>query len=140
MIAYTFRTYPYIDQLKEIFDEVFIFGVLRSDFKAFSERIVAEEPQIIIGIADTTRFSRIEPITVNRFNKGVIQTEGQQELGLHIPVALTGLMPLAKQPTTTFCNWTMYKLQSFIEDSNLNTRLSFLHVNHRDIESLRGLL
>jgi hypothetical protein len=138
MLIYTFRTYPHIEKLKEIFPNVFVFGSLKKDMKVF-EQLILNSREDILGIAHTNSQSRIETTTVNRFNRGKLEKSGPDELKLYINSQLKDIK-LAQRPTTAFCNWTMYKTQSFIDLHELNNNFSFVHLNPKDISKLSILL
>src|ERR1700759_4649430 len=116
MLIYTFRTFPRLEQLP---DKTFVFPKLKEDLETLKQRLVDEQPEYIVGIAASTGLSRIEPTTVNQFNKGKISKEGPDSFNLFVPEA-SPFKP-ASRPTHSFCNWTMYKLQEFITNSGLKT-------------------
>lgn len=134
MLIYTFRTFPHITQLEATFSDVFIFAKLKDDWTAFAD-LLAQNPEQVIGIALTKGPSREEPIAINKFNHGKVIRDGKDQLGLYTP----GIFPLAKKPTHTFCNWTMYHVQHYIHQHALQTSLSFIHVNTDDLALLDEL-
>jgi len=136
-LVYTFRAYPHIEKLKEIFPDVFIFGNLKEDMKEF-EQLLIKNQDGILGIANTKNQSRIEAVAVNKFNKGKLDKYGIDEIRLYIDPRLKRIK-LAKRPTSTFCNWTMYKIQSFIDSQHLSNNFSFVHLNSRDFNELKLL-
>lgn len=125
MILYTFRTNKHTKKFKDIF----IFGKLKEDFKSFTELIQKKNPKLIIGLAEVKAKTRIESIAVNRFGKtGIINKAGKKLYKLHVPKDLP--FPISKKPTTSFCNWTMYKI------SELGIPVTFIHFNVMDIKSV----
>lgn len=140
MIIYTFRNYPHLDKLKEISSDVFVFSELKRDFVSFTKLIVNGNANVIIGIANTKYHSRLEPVAINRFNNGKLRRNGADELELFVPNELKSDFVLAKIPSNSFCNWTMYNIQSFINDNNLSCKLTFIHHNKKDINKLIPIL
>lgn len=137
MLVYTFRTYPYIDELKGIFPDLFIFGSLKEDMKTF-EQLLKYTQRGVLGVADTKRHSRIETIAINKFNNGKLEKSGPNELRLYADPRLGGIT-LAQKPTSTFCNWTMYKIQAFIDSQNIDSKFTFIHINVKDLDRLNAL-
>jgi hypothetical protein len=131
MLVYTFRTNPFKDKLKEIFPDIFIFDKLNEDFKIFSNKILKEKPDKILGIAKSD-ISQSETKTINQFNNKKIDKNGRENYNL----TPWSNFDISKKPTTSFCNWTMYKIAKFIEDNNLNTKLSFVHLSKKDLDKL----
>lgn len=131
MLIYTFRTFPHITQLEATFSDVFIFAKLKDDWTAFAD-LLAQNPEQVIGIALTKGPSREEPIAINKFNHGKVIRGGADQLRLHIP----DIFPVAQKPTHTFCNWTMYRTQNYINQRNLQTKFSFIHINKNDLGML----
>ena len=138
ILAYTFRTFPEIERLKDIFPNVFIFGKLKQDLKLFKEEILKEKPDLILGIAIIKKESQIESKTVNKFNNYSISKNGCESYELFIPDNLSDFN-INKGTTTSFCNWTMYKISELVNENNFNTNLSFVHLNSSDIAKLKVL-
>lgn len=133
-LIYTFRTFPFKDKIPVLF----IFGKLKEDFEIFSNLILNEKPEIIIGIAKNESFSCFEKQTINRFNKDKkISKHGKEFFELYIP---TDSFAFSNKATDSFCNWTCYKIKEFIENNNLNIKLSFIHINEKDLDKLNKLL
>lgn len=137
VFIYTFSSFPYIEQLSKLSDEVFVFSnKLREDLTVLKEQLEDEQPTHILGIAMYRGKSRYEPITVNHFHKGVVIKGQPEQLSLYVPDAAHRLFSVAKRPSNTFCNWTMYHIQTHINEQGYNTKLSFLHLNPKDINIL----
>ncbi|MET1033199.1 MAG: hypothetical protein ABWX94_01750 [Candidatus Saccharimonadales bacterium] len=134
MVIYTFRTFPHIDELRGKFGDVFVFSELKRDLAVF-ETILEKNPDQVIGIALIKGSSRQEPIAINRFNKGKILAHGEDDLELTI----LDNFPIAQTPTHSFCNWTMYRIQSFIDERGLSVKFSFIHINKNDLALLDNL-
>jgi hypothetical protein len=131
MLIYTFRTFPYISELEENFRELFVFSKLKEDWVSF-EKLLSEQPDKVLGVAQTDGPSREEPIAINRFNLGTVIRGGVERLELHT----SGILPPAQKPTHTFCNWTMYHTQNYINQHNPQTKFSFIHINKNDLNLL----
>lgn len=140
VLAYTFRTFPALAELQEMFNsEVFIFGKLRDDLVAFKQLIDSTQPDIIFGTATAGR-SRFEPIASNRFGRnGSVIANGPSVLPLATPYVIPKGFSLAAAPTHTFCNWTMYQIQTYLQANHPNTRLVFAHTRLQDIKLLRNV-
>lgn len=134
MIVYTFRTFPYVDELKDIFGDVFVFSSLKKDFAEFID-LIKEREEDVLGVALTQGATRQEPVAINRFNTGKISKLGKDTLSL----TLLDDIPVAIEPTHTFCNWTMYKIQECLNQQDVSSHFSFVHVNKNDLELLADL-
>lgn len=132
---YTFRGFPWKEQLEEEYPSLFIFGKLKEDFEKFCEEVKIKQPVCIIGVAKGRR-SIWEGLAINKFNSGKLVKDGKEFYDLYIPDKTT--FPINQTPWTTFCNWTAYKIQHFLAENNLNTKLSFLHIREKDLQELRG--
>jgi hypothetical protein len=134
-LIYTFRTFRH----KDVIDKPFIFGNLKKDLASLQDLLIVQRPKYIIGVANTNSFSRIEPVAVNIFSKNKkVSKDGPDEFRLFIPK----FAPFATSDkyTTSFCNWTMYKIARFIDSNGLDTKLIFVHVNSDDIGGLLGFI
>lgn len=136
ILVYTFRTFPWINQLKEDFPEVFVFGKLNEDFEKFCEEVKNKKPEYILGIAKS-RKSKLESKAVNCFNNKKIIKNGVEQYELFAPEIVESLFPINSTPKTTFCNWTMYKSSDFLAKNFSNTKLLFIHLIKRDLDKLK---
>jgi len=134
-MIYTFRTNPFKSKLIENFPNSFVFGKLNEDFQKFSQLIEKEKPSLVLGIAASNSLSRFEPKTINQFNGNKkIVPMGIKELPLFVP--LNAPLEISKISRDSFCNWSMYKIANFIRENELNTNLSFAHVNEKDVDNI----
>jgi hypothetical protein len=133
LLLYTFRTNPFNERLEERFPGLFVFGKLNEDFEEFSRRIIEGKPNLIVGCAKSNK-SCFEKITVNQFNKGKIIKNGNKIFELLVPSS--GLFKPSLRPATSFCNWTMYKISCLISESNLDSKLCFIHFKKEDYPNL----
>lgn len=51
MLAYTFRTFPNLHSLKDVFPDMHIFGPLKESLTSFRAVILAVQPEFILGVA-----------------------------------------------------------------------------------------
>jgi hypothetical protein len=133
VLLYTFRTNPFKEDLKERFPGLFVFGKLNEDFDDFRKRIYKERPKLIIGCAKSDR-SCFEMKSINRFNDGTIIKNGKVSFGLFVPSI--DAFDASLKPTTSFCNWTMYKISDMISKDKLDSKLSFIHFRDEDYPKL----
>lgn len=139
-MIYTFRTFPAIDQLRKLDNDVFVFAKLKEDLARLEEILVTQKPDYILGVAITKGPSRLEPMAVNQFNHGKVMHGGPDALKLYVPPSLPTGFIIAKKPTHSFCNWTMFRAQSLIIQKGLQTKFVFLHLNPADAARLSVLL
>ncbi|MBI2102319.1 hypothetical protein HYT55_00635 [Candidatus Woesearchaeota archaeon] len=142
ILAYTFRTFPYPEELRKEVDSLFIFGKLKEDVQRFSKLIFEQKPTMIIGVASThSGHSLFEPKAVNRFNRtGIVIKEGEEELLLNVPDLQSTTFRVSRKPSSTFCNYTMYRIKSFLEREKLTIPFAFTHVKREDIKRLKEIL
>lgn len=134
-LIYTFRSYPHTSALQS----AFIFGPLNQDFERLKDEIYARKPKYIIGIARTTDCSRIEPVTVNKFGKQKkIIVGGPDSYNLFLPSQ--DKFKTSDRFTTSFCNWTMYRISNFIEINKINSKVVFIHLNDTDLPLLNDFI
>ena len=130
-IAYTFRTSPSQNELKQIFPDIFILGKIKQDLDKLFNKILATSPKLIIGLADSKTHSKIESLTINKFNKKKIDKNGKEGYLLDLSDNLD--FNLSKKSSSSFCNYSMYKIKQFLEINNLNIPFMFFHINNKDI-------
>ncbi len=134
-MIYTFRTVPYLDELLKFDDEIFVFKSLKSDFENFKIKSLSKKPKHILGIGNTKKESQLESKAVNIFNKSKqIEKRGKEEYNLF---TFESVFSVNNRYTTSFCNWTTYKISSFIEEKKIDTKVSFLHLNKSDFNNLK---
>lgn len=138
MVVYTFRTFASKHELENIFGQVFVFSKLKEDLATMKRLLLLQKPPYILGIASTKGYSRLERYAVNKFNNKSLQINGPDKLYLHIPPNKKSLFHVSEKPTHSFCNWTMYHLQTFILQAGLDTKLIFVHVSVHDLGRLES--
>jgi pyrrolidone-carboxylate peptidase len=129
---YTFRTFPLIEELKRAYPRLIILGELNKDIKLIKDEIIETKSAVVVGIAKSNGGSVLESIAINRFNKMRISKLGPEKFDLFIPEQ--PVFKKSNKPTSSFCNWSMYKILQFVKEKNLNCRLIFIHVNLSDFE------
>ncbi len=142
LLVYTFRTFPYAEELEREFGEIFVLGKLKEDLERFKKLILQEKPTIILGVASSNLDqSYFEAKTVNRFNKNKkITKEGKLELSLFIPQIKETAFKISSKTTSSFCNYSMYRIKSFLEQEKLTIPFLFVHLTKRDIKKLKEIL
>lgn len=137
VLFYTFKSFPFKDVLPS---NTFILGKLSSDIKDFQQTILKSQPELIIGVGAVRDFSRFERIAVNRFNNGSVSKYSKEQFDLAFPEKGFDSIRLSYEPTKSFCNWSAFKLAEFIQENNLNSKLSFVHINRKDRTKLLKLI
>ena len=67
-LIYTFKTFPYKDDLS--FIEFSVFGKLNDDIENFCHKILVTKPDRILGLAKSTKkYSTIEKYSINEFHR-----------------------------------------------------------------------
>lgn len=114
---------------------MFVFDQIKKDWEVFRKQILTKKPDLILGVAKGGKYSRIEPIAINKFGKlGRVEKDGPEEVKLWIPEG--NMMKVSQEPSRSFCNWTMYKIARLIETEKLPTRLSFTHLGKDGLKQL----
>jgi len=129
IFCYSFRTYPQLERLTCIYDDVFVFGALNQDFVRARQIILGTKPKLILGFATPGKSEpRIEPIAINQFNRTKkIVTSGPSQYNLFIPELVD--ISIASKPTDSFCNWTAYKIAHLVSTHGLKTKVTFVHTD-----------
>ena len=133
-IAYTFRTYPNINLLKKEFPHLFILDKLKKDTESFCDHLLEVKPDFVIGVAASKTESVFEPITVNNIHGHKIIATAPEKLPLHD--LNHPIFPASFKPSSSFCNYSMFKIQSFINQNRLPSKLIFVHLTPEDIPRL----
>ncbi|MEK7184703.1 MAG: hypothetical protein AAB683_01020 [Patescibacteria group bacterium] len=138
IVFYSFRTNKVLKEFQENGIPVFVFGSLKKDFELFSEILKKEKPDRVLGLAAISGKSRSEAVTINRFGRiGKVSKDGKDSYVLE---NIGGKeFRTSKTPTTSFCNWTIYRTREFIEKNGLKSQVSFIHFNQADTKRLTTL-
>jgi len=140
MLCYTFRTNKLIiNQFGS--DQIFVFDKLKKDYDEFTKIILEKKPDYIVGMAinNNLKQSQFEKIVLNKFNnKKVSKYNLKNSYELNVFDELNFIVN--KKGTTSFCNWTAFKIQEFIEEKKLKTKQIFLHLKTEDVNKLFNFL
>jgi len=137
-VVYTFRAFPNISDLKRHFSHLFIFGKLKQDIESFCDHLLKVKPDFVIGVATTKTKSVFEPIAINNIHGHKVIATAPEKLLLHAPNRPD--FPVSPKPSKSFCNYSMFKIQYFINQQQLPTKLIFVHLNPKDIPSLPKII
>jgi hypothetical protein len=141
ILVYTFENFPYINELKGRFDNIFIFKKLKEDIDSFCKKIIEVKPQLILGVAKSKKYSYFEPLAINVFNRSKkVINHKNEEFFLYVPNLKQTNFLIRKKPITSFCNYSAYKIKNFLDENNLEIPFSFVHVNNKDLKYLPELL
>jgi len=137
MLLYTFRTFPWAQELSELNIKLFIFGKLKEDLPRFLELVNKVRPDIIVGIAKSpNRVSLFESRAVNIFNKiKKVSHDGTERYALDFPSGGLENIKVNNFYTDSFCNWTMYKIAE-----STKSKQQFIHIAEKDLDCLQDYL
>lgn len=140
-LVYTFRTFPYPHELNSYFPDFFVLGKLKADLQNFCNSIKTSNPDFILGIANSNLGSYFEPLAINQFNKSSkIRKNGLPELKLFIPELTLTNFKISLNPSSSFCNYSMYTIQHFLEDNNLKIPFAFVHLSKEHMSTLTEMI
>lgn|SRR3989338_3836 len=142
VLVYTFRTFPYISDLKNLFSNVFVLGKLKLDLTILLDQIRETKPDLVVGIAKSEEgTSHFEEIAVNQFNRTTKVVDGaQKHFALFVPKLRDTAFGVSMKPTTSFCNYSVYFLKHALEREDVLIPVSFVHCNKKDLEKLPNIL
>lgn len=142
ILVYTFRTFPYLEELKKVFPEVVVFGKLKESLQDFYKLIVEKNPDLVLGVAlSNSGNSFFEPKTINQFNENAkVEKIGKDELLLFVPKIKESNFKISQKPSHTFCNYTMYKIRNFLEQKKIDIPFAFSHLKKEQIKELPFVL
>jgi len=140
LLIYTFRTFPWTEDLKEISKDIVILGKLKTDIDKVENMLLLGKYSMILGFAKTNGKSVFETQGVNKFNKNKIVADEKDRYVLNFPKDGYKNIKINNSFTTSFCNWGMYTISNFIEKENLKIVHSFIHIKKSDIEILEDYL
>jgi len=140
ILIYTFRTFPWQEELKSLSKEIFVFKNFKKDIHIFKKKIETGNYDLILGIAKANKKSVFETKGVNRFKKGHIEKDGIENFPLYFPINGYESIDINHKYTTSFCNWSIYKVGDLIYKKNCNIKHMFIHILEDDISVLKGYL
>jgi shikimate kinase len=98
---------------------------MRRDLDMLAERIQRERPALVIGLGRTNTTSGYEYAAQNLFHGREIIKYAPTEYPLFIP---NTDWPTNSGLTSSFCNWSAFRLAHLIATNELPTKLAFLHL------------
>jgi hypothetical protein len=129
VVFYTFRTFPWIDQLPK---DTFVFGTLKQDLAKFCTHIENNDVTEIIGVAKSPfTYSVVDQYAQNRFNNSLIVKGGTEGYELNTS---TWSFKVRQKPTRSFCNYVAYNISRQINEKDLPQ--SLIHICEKDIQIL----
>lgn len=140
-LVYTFRTFPFIDELHQIVKDVFILSKIKNDLKSICLKIQTENPSIIIGIAKSeTKISTIEKITINEFHKSGKVNKDLDLNEIYMDIPQKNIFKINDKPTKSFCNYSMFSIKTFLLQNKLDIPFIFIHVTEMDMNKLQKFM
>lgn len=101
--------------------------------KLFSE-ISQSKYDFIIGLGDyrkTGKRIRIESFYINKYGKNEIEKASKEKYFSTLNILTDDNAYIADNATNGPCNRSGYLISKFIEDNNLNTKFTFIHIPRR---------
>lgn len=138
ILVYTFRTFPRLKELEGIFGEVVVLGKLKEDLGKMFELIEREKPEMILGVALSNGDDSVfEGKTINQFHKrGKVLKDGKDGLELFVPDLRGTDFKISTRITDSFCNFSMFRVQNWLEENGLEIPFAFCHVKKEEVERL----
>lgn len=133
-LFYTFRTNRFIEHFTDCGVDLFVFGPLKRDLGRFTELVEQLKPTHIVGLATVNGRSRWETVAANNFNGKNIVASGIGTYELSVPESTQ--FRLSKRTTSSFCNWTMYKIAELVALKRLKSKVLFLHFNPAEVNNV----
>lgn len=128
-LFFTFRTFPWINQLPD----PFVFGAIKQDLPKFIKLVDEVKPRRIIGVAKSKLpYSTVEAFAGNKFNQGVINKLGADKYDLDLLEA--DWLKVRNTPTTSFCNYVAYNLKEALYEGD--TKVALIHIINSDLGRL----
>lgn len=136
VLLYTFRSFPWVRELKKLDIELFVFGKLKEDLPKFLELVHNTKPDFIVGVAKSSKTSRFETRAVNIFNNTKkISKDGRGHYLLDYPSGGFQNIKVNNSNTHSFCNWTMYKIAE-----STKIKQQFVHIAEIDLDVFKSYL
>ena len=85
ILIYTFRTFPWIENIKSISNNIVVLNTLKEDILEVEKNIKNNSYTIVLGIAKGRDTSVFETKGVNRFYKVKILKDGKASYPLYFP-------------------------------------------------------
>lgn len=137
ILVYTFRTCPFIAKLETIYGKVVVLDKIRVDLEELLQKIKKEKPDFILGIAKSTLdYSTVEKYAINQFHKNGKVVKNVKENRLEMDIKEDCPFQVRPKGTDSYCNYSMFKIKSFLLKESLDIPFSFYHLKEEDIEKL----
>lgn len=137
ILIYTFRTFPWLEDIKNISKDIVVLNTLKVDILEVEKKLKQNRYVLLLGIAKGRDISVFETKGVNKFNKGRILSDGKNSYPLYFPKQGFENIKVNKGYTTSFCNWGMYMISKLIEESSPGSKHMFIHIKEEDIPLLK---
>ena len=137
VLIYTFRTFPWINELKNISENVIVLDKLKEDINKVEQQLNTKKYNFILGIAKGGKKSVFESKGMNKFNKKIISKSGEDSYLLNYPINGYKDIGINKSYTTSFCNWGIYRVGKLLSDNRIETKHSFVHILEKDMSNLK---
>jgi len=113
-------------------------GKIKQDLGIIYTQIIKSRPDFILGVAlSHTADSVFEAEAVNRFHKtSKVVRNGKEVLSLYVPNTRNTQFLISKKPSSSFCNYSMYQIEHFLEQNQLNIPFAFTHLRKESIVEL----
>lgn len=131
-LYYTFAWFPFLDELSRVEQLTILNNPLKLSLTGLHQQIMDKKPDHIFGFAKTKgKFSFCETVALNMFHRNPIMKHANN-LSLSADLILPKGFIRRKTGTSSFCNWTIYKTQLFLNDNQLEQiKLSFFHIANK---------
>jgi len=136
ILIYTFRTFPWLEDIKSISKDIVVLNTLKVDILEVEKKFKQNKYALLLGIAKGRDISVFETKGVNQFNKGKILSDGKNSYPLYFPKQGFENIKVNKGYTTSFCNWGMYMISKLIEESSPRSKHVFVHIKGENIPVL----
>lgn len=137
LLIYTFRTFPWIDEIKSLSTDIVVLNTLKEDILEIEKKLKSNNYTLVLGIAKGWDSSVFETKGVNKFNRGKILKNGKESYPLYFPKQGFENIKINKGYTTSFCNWGMYMVSKLIEENSPESKHIFVHIKEEDIPLLK---
>lgn len=137
-LVYTFSTFPWKDDLP--FEHVHILKKINLDIKYLLSN-VGTDTSSIIGIAKSPHpYSTIEASSGNTFHKKHVIAQAPNTYPLSIPKEFPSSFIIQEEPTTSFCNLSIFKIRHSIAKKYPDISCYFIHIANEDLPFLKKII
>lgn len=143
LLIYSFNKKQFLPDLLQIWPDIFVLSKLSQEIRSLTDLIKEQQPKHVLGIAQSYRanWAYFQPNAINLFHKrGRVEATGPKQLSLFVPNLSGTIFKKSPRASSTFCNWTIYKIAYFINQNNLTTKPIFAHCQAKHLEQLAKIL